>query len=164
MGRVWWAHVWESRPMEKGRRYCVCSLECAELIVEFYCCILPVKDESGALLLVIHPSTFCKIRAIPNEEIFWISKTLGCPGINSTPFMKSLLNIPSVPMTTRTTLVFTFHVHLQILVRDNFFSFFKCDVFITGTETSISIQDLDFLSWTTMSSLLAKIFLSVIIA
>ena len=32
----------------------------------------PVKDESGALsiLLVIHPSTFLKMWAVPNEENF----------------------------------------------------------------------------------------------
>ena len=113
--------------------------------------------------LVIHPSTFLKLCAVPNKEIFWISETLGCPGINSTPFTKSFLNLLS-SYDYQDDL--GFHIphpvnfDLQILVLAIFFSFFKCDVFI---KTSISTQVLDFLSRMTTSGLLAKIYLSVII-
>ena len=57
-----------------------------------------MKDESGAIsvLLVIHPSTCRKIWAVPNKKTFWISKTLGRPGVNSTPFAKSFLNVSQV--------------------------------------------------------------------
>ena len=70
--------------------------------------------------------------AAPNK-IFWISETLGRPGINSTPFAKSFLTFPSAPATTGSTLVFTFYIRLISISKSlylQFFSFFKRDVFI----------------------------------
>ena len=98
---------------------------------------------------------------------FWISETLGRPGINSTSFPKSFLNVPSAPTTTGTTLVFTFHIRLISISKSLYLMFFSASLsamfLSSGRETSIITQVLDFRSWMTMSGLLAKIFLSVII-
>ena len=93
--------------------------------------------------------------AVPNKEIFWISETLGRPGIDSTPFAKSFPNFPTLCYYDHQDDL-GFHIprpvnfDLQILVLANFFSFFERDVLSSGTETSISIRVLDF--WSRMTT------------
>ena len=130
-----------------------------------------MKDEFGALpvLLVIHPYIFNKMWAVPKKEICWISETLGRPGINSTPFAKFFLNVPSAPTTYDHRDDLGFHnpypvnFDLQILVLANFFSFFKRDVFIVRDGNINQLTRIGFWSSMTKAVLLVEIFLSVII-
>ena len=99
-----------------------------------------MKDESG---------TLCKMWAVPNKEIFRIFETLGLPGINSTPF-EVFSQCSECSYEYRDDL--GFHIphpvnfDLQILVFDNFSASLRAMFLSAGTETSIRIQDLEFLS------------------
>ena len=89
-------------------------------------------------------STFLRIRADPNMQIFWISVTLALLNTFSMFSIIPFFTVPSAPTTTGTTVVFICHILCISSSRSLYLLFFSISfsaMFLSdGTVISISLQ------------------------
>ena len=111
-------------------------------------------------------STFLRIRADPNMQIFWISVTLALLDTFSMFSIIPFFTVPSAPTTTRITIVFICHILCISSSRSLYLLFFSISfsaMFLSdGTVISISLQVEFTESLTMMSGLFAVIVLSLL--